>query len=51
MATKDFVVFDGDSHGPAEILPPVGAKWKALRVSADPVAKPAAHTRAESWGS
>src|SRR6266446_9448842 len=37
-------------YGPAEILPPVGAKWKALRVSADPVAKPAAHTRAESRG-
>jgi hypothetical protein len=30
---------------------PVGAIWKALRVSADPVAKPAAHTRAESRGS
>src|ERR1700738_2169458 len=38
-------------YGPAEILPPVGAKWKALRVSADPVAKPGAHTRAESRGS
>jgi len=38
-------------YGPTEILPPVLAKWKALRVSADPVAKPAAHTRAESRGS
>src|ERR1700724_2210942 len=38
-------------YGPAEILSPVGAKWKALRVSADPVAKPAVHTRAESRGS
>src|SRR5438270_12247635 len=38
-------------YGPTEILPPVGAQWKAWRVSADPVAKPAAHTRAESRGS
>jgi hypothetical protein len=37
--------------GPTEILPPVGAISKPLRVSADPVAKPAAHTRAESRGS
>jgi hypothetical protein len=35
-------------YGPTEILPAVLAKWKALRVSADPVAKAAAHTRAES---
>jgi len=35
-------------YGPTEILPPVGAKWKAMRVSADRVARPAAHTRAES---
>jgi len=35
-------------YGPTEILPPVGAKWKPLHVSADRVAKPAAHTRAES---
>jgi hypothetical protein len=35
-------------NGPTEILPPVGAQWKALRVSADPVAKPAAQTRGES---
>jgi len=38
-------------YGPTEILPAVLTKWKALRVSADPVAKPAAHTRAESRGS
>src|ERR1700730_12714379 len=38
-------------YGPTEILPQVGANWKALRVSADRVAKPAAHTRAESRGS
>jgi hypothetical protein len=24
-------------YGPTEILPPVAAKWKALRISADPV--------------
>ena len=35
-------------YGPTEILPPIGANWKTLRVSADPVAKPAALTRAES---
>src|ERR1700680_1297701 len=35
-------------YGPAETLPPVGAQWKAWRVSADPVVKPAAQTRAES---
>ena len=35
-------------YGPTEILPPVGAQWKAWRVSADPVAKPAAQTHAES---
>ena len=29
-------------------MPPVGAQWKAWRVSADPVVKPAAQTRAES---
>src|SRR5712672_1334152 len=38
-------------YGPTEILPQVGTNWKALRVSADRVAKPAAHTRAESRGS
>src|SRR6202035_4619307 len=38
-------------YGPTEILPPTGANWKTLRVSADPVAKPAALTRAESQGS
>jgi hypothetical protein len=38
-------------YGPTEILPPIGANWKTLRVSADPVAKPAALTRAESRGS
>src|SRR6202048_1807517 len=38
-------------YGPTEILPPTGANWKTLRVSADPVAKPAALTRAESRGS
>ena len=38
-------------YGPTEILPAVLAKRKALRVSADPVAKPAAHTRAESRSS
>src|SRR5438067_7824429 len=38
-------------YGPAEILPPVGAISKHLRVSANPVAKPAADTRAESRGS
>jgi hypothetical protein len=32
-------------------LPPVGAQWKAWRVSADPVAKPAAQTRAKKRGS
>src|ERR1700736_6089959 len=35
-------------YGLAETLPPVGAQWKARRVSADPVVKPAAQTRAES---
>jgi hypothetical protein len=35
-------------YGPAETLPPVGAQWNAWRVSADPVVKPAAQTRAES---
>jgi hypothetical protein len=35
-------------YGPTETLSPVSAKWKALRVSADPVANPAAHTRAEA---
>src|ERR1700738_1752420 len=29
-------------YGPTEILPPIGANWKTLRVSADRVAKPAA---------
>ena len=38
-------------YGPAEINPRIGVQWKALRVSADPVAKPASHTRAESRGS
>jgi hypothetical protein len=38
-------------YGPTEILPPIGANWKTLRVSADPVVKPAALTRAESRGS
>jgi hypothetical protein len=38
-------------YGPTEILPPVGANRKALRISADPVAEPAAHTRAKSRGS
>src|SRR5262249_13115283 len=38
-------------YGPTEILPPVGAKWKALRVSADLGATAAALTRAESRGS
>ena len=37
-------------YGATEILPPVGAILKLLRVSADPVAKPAAHTCAESRG-
>jgi hypothetical protein len=35
-------------YDPTEILPPVGRQWKAWRVSADPIAKPAAQTRAES---
>ena len=26
-------------YGPTEILPPIGANWKTLRVSADPVVK------------
>ena len=38
-------------YGPTEILPPIGANWKTLRVSAVPVAKPAALTGAESRGS
>src|SRR3984893_6379694 len=38
-------------YGPTEILPQVGALSKHANVSADPVAKPAAHTRAESRGS
>src|SRR5689334_18533857 len=35
-------------YGPAETLPPVGAQWKACRVSADPVVKRASHTSGES---
>src|SRR6202022_5088013 len=38
-------------YGPAETLPPVGAHWKACRVSADPVVKRASHTCGESPGS
>src|SRR6202041_2398276 len=34
--------------GPTEILPPIGAISKHPSVSADPIAKPAAQTRAES---
>ena len=34
--------------GPTEILPPIGAISKNPSVSADPIAKPAAQTRAES---
>jgi hypothetical protein len=41
----------GTGIWPGKMLPSVGAKWNALRVAADPVAKPAAHTRAESRGS
>ncbi len=38
-------------YGPAETLPPVGAQWKACRVSTDPVVKRASHTCGESPGS
>ena len=38
-------------YGPTEILPPVSAQWRAWRVSTDPIAKPAAQTRAEKRGS
>src|SRR6266446_1956388 len=38
-------------YGPTEILPQVGALSKHASVSADPGAKPAAHSRAESRGS
>jgi hypothetical protein len=37
--------------GRQRYCPPAGAQWRAWRVSADPVAKPAAQTRAEKRGS
>src|SRR6266550_1310564 len=38
-------------YGPTETLPQVGALSKHAERLSDPVAKPAAHTRAESRGS